>query len=123
MHITGIRKIPDATELVTFTSSAGQAWGRWHGSPPTGSSGFVEVDIPDPVTTWEPAHGPDALAGTPETDLNVCAVVDSVDNDGIVALRIDSAIILTEWEAVERPSPGEWIQFSTSRVELYPYKL
>ncbi|MFE6699809.1 hypothetical protein [Streptomyces sp. NPDC057718] len=123
MHITGICKIPDTTNLVTFASSAGQAWGRWQGTPPTDSSCFVEVDIPDPVSAWEPAQGIDALTGTAEEVLDVCAVVDSVDHDGIVALRLASDIILVEWEAVERPSPGERIQFSTSRVELYPYQL
>ncbi|MFI1780052.1 hypothetical protein [Streptomyces rubiginosohelvolus] len=84
---------------------------------------MVEVDIPDPVTTWEPTQGTDALAGAAEEILSVCAVVDSVDHDGIVALRLASDIILVEWEAVDRPSAGERIHFSTSRVELYPYQL
>ncbi|APS21871.1 hypothetical protein TK78_25345 [Streptomyces sp. Tue 6075] len=123
MHITGICKIPDTTELVTFASSAGQAWGRWQGTPPTDSSCLVEVDIPDPVTVWESTQGTDALTGAAEEILSVCAVVDSVDHDGIVALRLASDLILVEWEAVDPPSPGERIQFSTSRVELYPYKL
>ncbi|MET9768638.1 hypothetical protein [Streptomyces sp. NPDC006415] len=123
MQITDMRKIPGTTELVTFTSSAGHAWGRWHGTPPADSSCSVEVDIPDPVTEWEPAQGPDALTGAAGTDLNICAVVDSMDSDGIVALRLASAIILVEWEATEHPSPGERIQFSTSRVGIYPYKL
>lgn len=123
MRITDIDKIPGTAELVTFASSAGQAWGRWQGTPLTDSSCFVEVDIPDPVTAWEPAQGADALTGTAEEILNVCAVVDSVDHDGIVALRLASDIILVAWEAIDRPSPGERIQFSTSRVELYPYQL
>lgn len=123
MHVTDICRIPETAGLVTFTSSAGQAWGRWQDASPVGSSCLVEVDLPDPVTAWQPAQGPDALAGTPGADLTVCAVVDSVDSDGIVALRLASAIVLVEWDATEIPSPGERIRFSTPRVELYPYKL
>ncbi|MGW4629391.1 hypothetical protein [Streptomyces rubiginosohelvolus] len=123
MHIADIREIPDSAGLVTFTGPAGRAWGRWHGDVPPVSSCFVEIDIPDSITNWESTQKPDILTGEPEEELTVCAVIDSVDEDGMVALRMNSDIILVEWEATQQAAPGDRIRFSTPTVDIYPYTL
>lgn len=123
MQISDVREVPESAGLVTFRGPAGRAWGRWYGDLPPGSSCFVEIDIPNSITSWESAQEPDTLAGEPNEDLTVCAVVESVDEDGIVALRITSDIILVEWEAPEQVTPGQRIRFSTPSAEIYPYTL
>ncbi|MFD9405706.1 hypothetical protein ACFWBN_01615 [Streptomyces sp. NPDC059989] len=123
MHIVDIREIPGSPGSVTFTGSAGRAWGLWHGELPPDGSSHVEIDIPEPVTAWQPADSPDVLAGDPPADTTVCAVVDSVDEDGVVALRLASDIVLVDWEADGVPSAGERITFVTPGIELYPYTL
>ncbi|MFD5421446.1 hypothetical protein ACFWJT_25880 [Streptomyces sp. NPDC127069] len=124
VHIVNVQAIEGTSNEVTFSSSIGQAWGHWHGDLPADGSAHVEIDIPEPVTTWQPADRPaDALVGRPRSVVTICALVESVDDDGVVALRLASDIVLVDWEAVVPPPVGERIILTTATVELYPYTI
>ncbi len=113
VQITDIRGIPGSPGSpgspggVTFTGPAGQAWGLWHGEPPPGGASHVEIDISEPVTTWQPEDSPDVLAGEPLSELTVCARVESVDEDGVVALRLASDIVHPPRDLVGDPNAVE----------------
>ncbi|KOU21912.1 hypothetical protein ADK52_22835 [Streptomyces sp. WM6372] len=84
----------------------------------------MEIDIPDAVATWTPADlSADVLVAAPQGDVTVCAVVDSVDDDGVVSLRLGSDIVLVDWEADALPSAGQRVLFVTPVIELYPYTI
>nr|WSX77837.1 hypothetical protein OH826_30755 [Streptomyces sp. NBC_00899] len=51
-------------------------------------------------------------------------IVESVEDDGVVALRVGSDVLLLELaEGSLTPEPGQAVFLSVPRIELYPYEL
>ncbi|MET9887764.1 hypothetical protein ABZZ20_32435 [Streptomyces sp. NPDC006430] len=44
-------------------------------------------------------------------------------DEGVVALRLASDVLLVDWGGAEVPVPGERIRFAVRLAELYPYAL
>ncbi|MDI9886869.1 hypothetical protein QMZ92_21485 [Streptomyces sp. HNM0645] len=126
MRIT-ITEIVDARDrTVAFTGPCGSAWGHWHGAsdPETGVYN-IELDIPEPVTDWRLTSGPDRISGDyAEGKVRLRGTVQSVDDDGVVALRIDTDIVLIEaGRGSSGVNIGDSVEFETPDMHLYPYAL
>lgn len=121
---------------IVFSAPAGRAWARWLGSevPRAGDAVDVEIDVPDDIENWALANAPDALlADAPGDPVRLRGVVAGVDaDDPVVAVRIDTDIILVEFTPTDhpgqrtdpaRPSAGDHIEFTTARIDVYPYSV
>ncbi|MFD0317806.1 hypothetical protein [Streptomyces flavalbus] len=112
---------------ITFRSPLGQAWAQWSGTerPGAGDIANVEFDIPDEVGNWAPADGPDTLhSHAPEEPVRIRGVVTSTDEDDpVVAVRCGTDILLVEFPPAHKPPLGARIEFTTPRINAYPYSL
>ncbi|MGW1197291.1 hypothetical protein ACWD4B_15860 [Streptomyces sp. NPDC002536] len=129
MNIT-ITGILDAkSRLVSFNSPAGNASGVWRGeSEPTLASYTVECEVPDEVNEWTLTQSP--YQGIRESRtlhgarIVLTGLAERVDDDSVVALRIQTDILLVELpNAVRKVKPGESLTFAAPPLELFPYEL
>ncbi|MGW0703783.1 hypothetical protein ACWD0A_31655 [Streptomyces sp. NPDC002867] len=104
-------------------------WGllhaRWHGTVPPGLHD-VEIDVPDAVTSWCPAEGPDLLENMqPNGPFRLRGSIEYLAEDERVAgLRLGGDVVLLEFTDEARlPRPGDRIEFVTPSIVLYPYEL
>ncbi|MFE5019272.1 hypothetical protein [Streptomyces sp. NPDC056690] len=121
---------------IVFSTPAGRAWARWLGSevPRAGDAVDIEIDVPDDIENWALAEAPDALLGdAPGAPVRLRGVVVGVDaDDPVVAVRIDTDIVLVEFTPTDhpgdrtdpaKPSAGDHIEFTTARIDVYPYSV
>ncbi|MFV8129080.1 hypothetical protein [Streptomyces syringium] len=124
-----MRNMDSETGAVEFTSPLGNAWGIWMGTQrPDPGTYHVEFEIPEQVDSWVPSEVP---AGRIEGEqqghtqqVSVSGIVENVDDDFMVTLRVGTDVILVEM-APSAPAvhKGEPITFSAATLELYPYQL
>jgi|GEM_PF-801211 len=85
---------------VTFLSPYGQGEAEWRGQPPTlGQQYSVELELPQPLAWGQeitPASDPTPAVGTEEDGHFMVALVEQVDEDGCVTVRVGSSIVLLE---------------------------
>ncbi|MEI5008337.1 hypothetical protein RB196_14280 [Streptomyces sp. PmtA] len=125
MRIT-VTEILDAQErIVAFAGPSGSAWGRWRGeSDPVAGVYDIEMEIPEPVSDWRLTSGADKISGEySDRKVRLRGTVQSVDEeDGVVALRVDTDIVLIEaGRDSSRVSIGASLEFETPDMHLYPY--
>ncbi|MCC2279167.1 hypothetical protein LKL35_27615 [Streptomyces sp. ET3-23] len=127
MNIEIVQIIDTENSLVRFTSPAGSASGVWCGEqkPQLGNYN-VEFEIPDEVQCWTLAQ---ASCGAIEDagdrpGVSVTGMVERVDEDSVVTLRIQSDVLLIETPKNARmATPGTYLNFTAPFLELYPYQL
>lgn len=114
--------------LVEFTSAVGRARAQWMGTeaPRCGAQYRVEVEIPDEVSgaRARPPLPPGFLTGDPGDGTVVSGTVEEVADDGVVALRVGSDVVLLEMaEGEALPEAAQTMSVRVPRIELYPYEL
>ncbi|GAA2735504.1 hypothetical protein GCM10010360_29380 [Streptomyces nogalater] len=121
--------------VVAFRGTSGQAWGQWCGSetPQVGALADVEFDVPEEITQWTTADGPTMMTSDfPTSPVRIRGIVASVAEDSVVALRVDTDIVLVEFTGsmnsaqphqAEEPRLGDCIEFTTPRIDLHPYSV
>ncbi|MFI9584537.1 hypothetical protein ACIHCQ_22480 [Streptomyces sp. NPDC052236] len=114
--------------IVEFSGPAGSAWGYWRGSTePRVGEYNVEFDIPELVTSWHVAGGPDLIEGDfSQREVTLRGSVQSVgdNDDAVVAIRIDLDIVLVEvGDGIPVTCIGESIEFTVPNISLYPYSI
>ncbi|MFF4838779.1 hypothetical protein [Streptomyces collinus] len=120
---------------IAFSGTYGRAWAGWRGSeePVAGAFADVEVDIPDEITCWAVADGPAIIASDSlEAPVRIRGVVESADEDSVLALRVGADLLLVEVAAfaasllpghVDKPRVGDSIEITTSRIDVHPYSV
>ncbi len=127
IEITGV--LDAEARKVQFTCVAGGAWGFWKGEEGPGVGTYdVEFEIDEEVPSWShsPSSQGDFSAGQPgETDwISVSGVVERVDDDSVVTLRIRTDLVMIEMvDASGVLAQGDSITFSVKSLDLYPYQL
>ncbi|MEV4872194.1 hypothetical protein [Streptomyces syringium] len=129
MEIEVMRSPASVIDPVEFSSPAGNAWGAWKGRGyPSPGTYHVEFEIPEEITSWEPS-------GTTEGKIegewhgmarhvSISGVVENVDDDAVVSLRVGTDVVLVEMASCARTvHAGEAITFKTPALDLYPYQL
>lgn len=102
---------------------AGSALWRGEGDPVTGVPVHVELEVPDEVD-WERIAITPSGAGAqavPDDALLLSGVVEHLDDDGVVTLRVAGSIVLVE--TVGTPPPGvdgKPFTLAVRRAEVYP---
>ncbi|CAG7649656.1 hypothetical protein [Actinacidiphila bryophytorum] len=85
----------------------------------------MEIEIPDPASVHQaqqPLAPTGFLADSEEGGAIVSGAVESVADDGVVALRVGDDVILLELtEDSLVPGLGQVVSLSVARIELYPY--
>ncbi|MFF9673557.1 MULTISPECIES: hypothetical protein [Streptomyces] len=121
--------------MIAFRGTSGQAWARWCGAdiPQVGALVDVEFDVPDEVSQWTIADGPAIMTSDfPGSPVRIKGVVASVADNSVVALQVDTDIVLVEFAGTmnsvqshqtAKPRLGDCIEFTTHRLDLYPYSV
>ncbi|MFI6357949.1 hypothetical protein ACIBJF_36200 [Streptomyces sp. NPDC050743] len=121
--------------MVAFSSACGLAWAQWCGSemPRVGMPVNAEIEIPDEIDQWAIVDGPDVVASdAPGSPVRIRGAVAAVDEDSVTAIRVGADIVLVEFtdplnstqpDQALRPGVGDFIEFTTPRIEVYPYSV
>ncbi|GHF30479.1 hypothetical protein GCM10010359_35730 [Streptomyces morookaense] len=127
VNIEVIRTVDPENRRVQFTSPAGSASGMWCDElEPQPGNYDVEFEIVGEVQRWDhaqPSRGRIEDAGD-RPGVSITGMVERVDEDFTVALRVQSDILLIETPEHAPPvAPGTYLCFTVSCLELYPYQL
>ncbi|GGP59187.1 hypothetical protein [Streptomyces abikoensis] len=126
MRIDITRVLEAESGAVCFSAPVGRGRGLWRGAvPPEVGAYDVEFEVPDVVRSWGlvPSAGW-GVEGDDEGGVSVTGVVERIDDDSVVALRIQSDVLLVEILDGPRPvAVGDCLRFTAPRLELYPYEL
>lgn len=92
---------------VRFNCEFGTGAGLWHGSTPWTSAEYdVELEVPG-VLLWgrDLAAGPDAapMIFSGQDTTHLCAQLESVSDDGVIALRLGTSIVRVETSGDKAP--------------------
>ncbi|MET9423512.1 hypothetical protein ABZY06_22820 [Streptomyces sp. NPDC006540] len=116
--------VGEAADFVTFTSSLGQAWGRWCGKGvPSVGNHTVEFDVPGVIESWSEVEGAAAIVGDYRDGIVlVRGVIESVDEDGVAGLRVGTDVLLIDVpQNAERVRVGMVVEFTAEQIDIYPY--
>lgn len=101
--------------------------------PQVGALVDVEVDIPDEATQWVTVDGPGAMvSGDPGSPVRIRGVVAGANEDSMVAVRVGADIVLVVFADPansvqpghdDKPMVGNSIEFTTARIDVYPYSV
>ncbi|MFI9252824.1 hypothetical protein [Streptomyces sp. NPDC053069] len=93
----------------------------------------VEIEIPDEIAQWAVVDGPAVVASdAPGSPVRIRGAVAAVDEDSVTAVRVGADIVLVEFadplnstqpDQARRPGVGDFIEFTTPRIEVYPYSV
>ncbi|MCC3778793.1 hypothetical protein [Streptomyces sp. UNOB3_S3] len=126
MRIEISRVLDAESGAVCFSSPVGRGQGIWRGegSPETGAYD-VEFDVPDVVRSWGLVASPGwGIEGVDGFGVSVTGAVERIDDDSVVALRLEADVLLVEiLDGVRPVAVGDRLRFTASGLELYPYEL
>ncbi|RLU90394.1 hypothetical protein CTZ27_20885 [Streptomyces griseocarneus] len=128
MRITITKILDIEAKKVEFTCAAGSSWGRWRGEEAPELGVFdVELEIGEEVEQWFPAPSPaeEIDAGGPDAARSIAlsGVVERVDDDSVLTLRIQKDLVTIELAGRDRPSQGDGISLKVKNLDIYPYWL
>lgn len=112
----------ESGSYVEFSTKVGIGYGEWFGVVEKGREYGVELDIPTKLT-W----GKDLIEINESLELinrdgsfhYLQGTIEDLYEDGVIALRIDSSIILLETTGHTIAKKGSWVQIKTSEIRLY----
>lgn len=114
------------TVTVRFSSEFGEATASWIGAcPPTNTEHDVEFSIAEPIFIWqrnEGAKDKTDLIEMTHDGVRICAKVDGVDADGLVALRLRDSLIQVESRG-PTPPIGIHVCIVVKAITLFPYNI
>lgn len=112
-----------ANPRVRFVMAFGASVALWHGEPPEQREYDVELEVPETLEWGRTILCVDAAAqpaiSTVEAGVRICGTLDSVDEDGVIAVRLGPSIFLVETIG-EMPAVGSRICLTTEGLELFP---
>ncbi|MEU4210384.1 hypothetical protein AB0F13_10380 [Streptomyces sp. NPDC026206] len=129
MDVEVVEILDAENNVVYFESPAGSSAAVWRGTQePRPGTYAVELEIPDAVQSWSLRSSPEErIVGVEEagsTKASVTGVVERVDDDSVLVLRLKSDVLLVEMsEGAPKVAPGDCLTFTVSGLELYPYQL
>ncbi|MFF4225691.1 hypothetical protein ACFYZH_22915 [Streptomyces abikoensis] len=126
MRIEISRVLDAESRAVCFSSPVGSGQGIWRGEGPPETGAYdVEFDVPDVVRSWGlVASSGRGIEGVDGFGVSVTGVVERIDDDSVVALRLETDVLLVEiLDGVRPVAVGDRLRFTASGLELYPYEL
>lgn len=126
IHIESVQANGSGALEIVFSSTAGRGRGIWSkGVPTTGRSYDVELDVNEPVKIGINATLSDSeqcSISTREEKVVLCGNVESVDDDGMVYLRLSTDCIIMLESEPEAVQPGRWLMLGipVGSLELAP---
>jgi hypothetical protein len=121
--IDSVRTMTTGETEVIFSCDAGRGIAFWHGAEPTsGQLIDVEMNIEEELC-WgksirEVEFSKDEQLSV-EDDILIVAFIDSLDEDGVVSIRICDSIVLLETMGTPHSSPT-MVEIRCHRLDLFP---
>jgi hypothetical protein len=111
---------------VRFVSRFGEAMARWASTTPVVHEAYdVELNVTGYIewsrTEIVVGERVFSISMTPE-GIRLCGAIDSVRDDGVVALRLGDSLVLLE-SIGEPPPVGSNVCITVNEVELYAYEI